>query len=131
MVKNIDGSLLTGSLNRKLIKVRPFSSAKTSDMSDYIKPTKKDFNPDIYVLHVRTNDLTLSDTPEKIAKHIFDKGNSIKTASNTLTLFTVVPRGDMNKEKAEKAIQIINNAHVQRNIPVINHTSINSKRHLN
>ena len=100
-------------------------------MSDYIKPTKKDFNPDIYVLHVRTNDLTLSDTPEKIAKHIFDKGNSIKTASNTLTVFTVVPRGDMNKEKADKAIQIINNVHVQRNIPVINHTSINSKRHLN
>ena len=48
MVKNVDGYLLTGSLNSKpIVKVRPFSSSKTSDMSNYIKPTKKDFNPDI------------------------------------------------------------------------------------
>ena len=33
---------------------------------------KEDFNPDIYVLHVAANDLTLSDTPEQIAGHIFD-----------------------------------------------------------
>ena len=104
MVKNIDGSLLTGSLNRKLIKVRPFSSAKTSDMSDYIKPTKKDFNPDIYVLHVRTNDLTLSDTPEQIVEHIFDIVISLKTGSNTVIIFNIVPRGDKKKEEAEKAI---------------------------
>ena len=33
---------------------------------------KEDFNPDIYVLHVGANDLTLSDTPEQIAGPIFD-----------------------------------------------------------
>ena len=42
----------------------------------------------------------------------------------------MVPRGDKKKEKAEKAIQIINNASVQCNIPVINNANIDSKRHL-
>ena len=72
MVKNVDGYLLTRYLNRNfIVKVRPFSLAKTSDISDYIKPTKKDFNPDIYVLQVGTNDLILSDAPEQIVEYIF------------------------------------------------------------
>ena len=42
MIKDTDGYLFTGFVKPKLIvKVRPFSSAKTPDMSDYIKPTKK------------------------------------------------------------------------------------------
>ena len=37
MVKDIGGYLLTGSFKRKfVVKVRPFSSAKTVDMQDYI-----------------------------------------------------------------------------------------------
>ena len=45
MVKDVDDYLLTGSINR-------ISSAKTIDMEDYTKPTKRDFNPDLYILHV-------------------------------------------------------------------------------
>ena len=37
IVKDIGGYLLTGSIKRKsVVKVRPFSSAKTVDMQDYI-----------------------------------------------------------------------------------------------
>ena len=58
MVKDVDGYLLTGSINREfIVKLRLFSSAKTIDMEDYTKPTKRDFNPDLYILHVGTNDL--------------------------------------------------------------------------
>ena len=85
----------------------------------------------IFVLHIGTNDLTLSDIPEQIAEHIFDKVSSLKTDSNSAIVSNIVPRGDKNKEKAETAIQITNNAYVQRNISVIYHICINSKRHLN
>ena len=85
-----------------------------------------DINPDIYVLHVGTNDITLSDKPEQIAEHIFDIVNSLKTCSNA----DIVSRDNKNKEKMDKAIQIIN-VYDQRNISVIKHTSLNSKRHLN
>ena len=41
MVKDVDGYLLIGSINRKFIaEVRPFSSAKTVDMEDFTKSTK-------------------------------------------------------------------------------------------
>ena len=49
-----------------IVKVRPFSSARTIDMEEYTKPTKRDFNPDLYMLHVGTNDLSLNDMPELI-----------------------------------------------------------------
>ena len=104
-----------------------FSSDKASDMSDCIKATKKDFNPDIYVLHVGTNELTLSNTTEQIVKLISDIGNSLNTDNKTVIVSNIVPRGNKNKEKSEKAIQIINNACVQSNILVMNQTNIDSK----
>ena len=58
MVKGVGGHLLTGSINRTfVVKARLFSSAKTIDMEDYTASTKRDFNPDLYILHVGTNDL--------------------------------------------------------------------------
>ena len=64
MVKDVDGYLLTGSIKRKfIVKVRPFSSAKTIGIEDYRKPTKRDSNTDLYILHVGTNDLSLDDRP--------------------------------------------------------------------
>ena len=69
MVKDINCYLLTGSIKRKfIVKVRAFSSATTVDMQNYIKPTKQDFDPSLYMLHVGTNDISLEDTPEAISK---------------------------------------------------------------
>ena len=68
MLKDMDGYLLTGSLDKKfIVKVIPFSSAKTEDMHDYLKPTKRDFNPNIFILHVGTNNLSTNDSPEMVA----------------------------------------------------------------
>ena len=48
-------------------------------MEDYTKPTKRDFNPDLYILHVGTNDLSLDDTPEVISSRIIDTAKSLMT----------------------------------------------------
>ena len=85
MIKDVDGCLLTGSLNRKyIVKVRPFLSTKTSDMECYITPTKRNFDPSNYILHVGTNDLTLDDTPEELTEYIVNIATSLKTENNTL-----------------------------------------------
>ena len=43
-IKKINGYLLTKSINQKfLVKVRPFTTAKTIDMYDYLKRTLRDF----------------------------------------------------------------------------------------
>ena len=49
MLKDVDGYLL---------------------MHDYLKPIKRDFNPNIFILHVGTNNLSTNDSPEMIADKI-------------------------------------------------------------
>ena len=97
MVKKIDEYLPTSSLNQKyIVKVRPFLSAETIDMLDYIKPTQRDFNPDVYLLHVGTNDLTSNKSPEQISLDISNLANSLKLDNNTVVVSSIVPRNDEN-----------------------------------
>ena len=89
------------------MKVRPFSSAKTKDMEYYITPTKRHFDPGIYILHVGTNDLTLDDKPEEITEHIVNIATSLKTENNTIMILNIVTRGDSKKEKAEAVNKLL------------------------
>ena len=58
MIKKVDGYLLTSSLkDQNLMKARPFSTAKTIEMYDYIISTQRDLKPETSVLQVGTNDL--------------------------------------------------------------------------
>ena len=103
MLKDVDGYLLTGSLDKKcIVKVRSFSSAKTEDMHDCLKPTKRDFNRNIFILHVGTNNLSTNDSPEMIADKIVETSESIKKEDRNVVLSAIVPRGDKLNEKAEK-----------------------------
>ena len=95
MVKDVDGYLWTGSIKRKfIVKVRPFSSARTVDMQVYIKPTKRDFVPSLYLLHVGTNDLLLEDTPKAISKRIIATPESLKEEHDEVAISDIVARGD-------------------------------------
>ena len=59
MIKKVDGYLLTISIKHKcLVKVIPFLAAKAVHIFDYVKPIQRDFDPDAYILHIGTNDLT-------------------------------------------------------------------------
>ena len=99
MVKKIDGYLLTSSINhRSIVKVRPILSAKTIDMVDYIKPTQRDFNPDVYLLHVGANDLSSNKFPEQISLDILNLASSLKLDNNTVIVSSILPRDDENKK---------------------------------
>ena len=65
MIKKVDEYLLTNSIKHKyVVKVRPLLAAKTVDMFDYVKPIQRDFDPDAYVLHIGTDDLTADKKPD-------------------------------------------------------------------
>ena len=99
MVKKINGDLLTSSINHKyIVKVGPFLSAKTIDMLDYIKPTQRDFNSDVYLIYVGTNDLSSNKSPEQISRDISNLYNSLKLDNNTAIVSSIVPRDDENKK---------------------------------
>ena len=132
MLKDVDGYLLAGPLNKKnIVKVRPFSSAKTEDMHDYLKPTKRDFDPNIYILHVGTNNLSINDSPEMTVDKIVETAESLKTEDNNVILSAIVPRGDKLNEKAEEVNNLLEKACYQKQIGLIKHCNINTKRHLN
>ena len=79
------------------MKVRPFLSAKF-DVLDYIKPTQRDFNRDVYLLHVGTNDLSSDNLPEQISLDILKLANSLKLDNNTVIVSSIVPRDEGNKK---------------------------------
>ena len=130
MVKKIDGYLLTRSVNYKyIVKVRPFLSAKTIDMLDYIKPTQRDFNPDVYLLYVGTNDLSSNKSPEQISLDILNLANSLKLDNNTVIVSSIVPRDD--EKKADEFNIILEELCNANDVGMISHRNINPKRHLN
>ena len=132
MIKNVGEYLLTSSLNRKyIVKVRPFSSTKTSDMEYYVTPKNRDFHSDIYILHVGTNDLTLDDKPEQFTKHIVNIAKSLKTENSAVVILHIVTRGDSKKENAEAVNKLLVDICEQKEILLVDHGNINTKKHLN
>ena len=79
MIKKADGYLLTTSIKHKNIaNVRPFLAAKAVDMFYYAKPVQKDFDPDAYILHIGTNDLTTDKNQTKSAQKYRDLSRFLK-----------------------------------------------------
>ena len=124
MIKKVHGYLLTNSIKHKyLVKVRPFLAAKAVDMFDYVKPIQRDFDPDAYILHIGTNDLTTEKKPDEICTEISRFVKLLKLNKNKIFISTIVPRGNAcnTKEFCE------NNG-----IDLISHDNINKgKLHLN
>ena len=74
------GYLLTNCINHKfLVKVGPFTAAKTSDMYDHLQSTLRDFDPDLFIVHVGTNDAPLNKTNNEVAEDNGKLAESIKT----------------------------------------------------
>ena len=76
-------------------------------MQDYLKPTKKDFDPTIFIFHVvqiifmSTNDYS----PEMIVDKIIETTELLKTEDNKVVLSAIIPSGDKLNQKVEKVIR--------------------------
>ena len=55
----------------------------------------------------------------------------MKTENNTTVISNIVPRGDSKKEKAEAVNKLLVDICEQKEIPLIHHGNISTKRHLN
>ena len=103
MVKKLNGYLLTREIRHKhLVKVRSFSGAKISCMTDHVKPTLRDINPDHIVLHADTNDLRTENTASQIVKAAKDLATSLKNDGNTVTVSGIVAKLDELSNKANE-----------------------------
>ena len=132
MIKKVDGYLLTNSIKHKyLVKVRPFLAAKTVHMFDYVKPIQRDFDPDAYILHIGTNDLTTDKKPDEICSEISRLVKVLKINKNKIVISAIVPRGDACNTKVEKVNSLLKEFCENNGIDLILHVNIIVKRHLN
>ena len=100
-------------------------------MKDYIKPTKRDFDPDLYIFHAGTNDLSLDKPDAEIATDIINVAESLKSTHSNVAISAIVPRADDFKEKAAKVNKGLISKCQEKDIPLISHDNIIPKRHLN
>ena len=126
--KKIDGFLLTSSINHKhIIKMRLFVTAKTDGMYDHIKPTQINFQPNVYILHVGTNDLPTDMAPEELSEKNITFSNHLKSEDNEFVVSGIVPRGDSCKEKAEAVNKVLKGTYTKENMHFICHSNVNVK----
>ena len=128
MIKKVDGYLLTSSLKHKyLVKTWSFSTAKTTDMYDYIKPTQRDFKPEIFILHVGTNDPPLNKLLKEISENIVTLAESMKTENNKIVVSSILCHVDSFREKVGKVNAHLEERCAEKDIGIITHSNINPK----
>ena len=133
MVKKVNGFYLPKNIKHKyLVKVRPFSSAKTSSMHDHAKPTIREINPEHIILRVGTNDLKPEKTNNQTANSVIELMNSLKNETISIHVSLIVPRNDNLNNKVNEVNNHLTNMCQQRNIKVISYTNtIDPAKHLN
>ena len=112
--------------------MRSFSGSKISCMTDHVKPTLQDINPDHIILSEGTNDLRLENTASQIAKATIDLATSLKNDDNTVTVSGIVLRLDDLNNKANEVNCPLVLMCKERNISFLsNDESIDPSKHLN
>ena len=66
-------------MNHKYIaKLRLFVTAKTDNMHNHMKPTQRNFQLNVYISHVGTNDLPTGMIPEEIPEKVITFSKHLK-----------------------------------------------------
>ena len=110
--------------------VKHFSGAKTKDMQFHVIPTVEQKRDNI-ILHTRTNDLKIIDTPEEITMAILNLAMTCKTDTNSVFISGIVPRSDRLNEKASKDNRILKHECNVRNTCFIDNKQISPRFHYN
>ena len=103
VVKDVKGWLLS---RHKYVKVYSFSDADTTDMNDFIKPLLKR-QPDEVILHIGTNNLPSTLSPEQIVDEILKLGLIITSYGIKCTISTIIRHDDGFWQKACEVNQLL------------------------
>ena len=112
------------------VVVRSFSGAKVKQMKHYVKPAVEE-NPNLYILHVGTNDLRESKSAEKIADEIVDLAVTLKNEKNEVTVSGICPREDNLNDKARNVNENLAWRCHRQKLGFIEHEQLDAKKHTN
>ena len=71
-------------------------------MYNHLKHTLRDFNPDVFITHVGTNDIPLNKTNIEVPEDIVKLAKTTKTNSENIVISNIVPRKDNYETKVEE-----------------------------
>ena len=74
----------------------------------YLKPTQRDFKPEIFVFHVGTNDLSLKQSLKGNSEYTVTLMESMKRENKKIPISSIVCQVDSFKEKVDEV-----NAHLE------------------
>ena len=130
MTKNIDKYKIKNKLrNNENIYIKSFPGANISDMHDYCRPSKK-HSPDVFILHVGTNDLRDIKTPDEIANDIIKLAGDLKSDVNEVIISGIITRSDKLNTKGENVNLLLSSKCSDNGIGFIDNSDINTS-HLN
>ena len=82
-------------------------------------------------MHVGTNDLKSTKSPETIAENISILASSIKSKNNSVCVSAICPRNDSFNEKAGAVNKILRVVCKDNNLNFIEHKNIQIDQHIN
>ena len=112
--------------------VKSFSGATTQCMVDYMKPSIRT-QPDHFILHVGTNDLTSNTPSDEIARNIINLASEMKSEKSDVSISTIITRAD-KPELNKKGVEVNNHLKEmckEKNIFIIDNSKRIKPNHLN
>ena len=126
IIQNLQGYKLGKETNQRVV-VKSFSGATTQDMKSYIQPTIANA-PDRICLHIGTNDLTKSKTPNDVANSIVDLAKTIQsTCGAQVVLSELTTRKDAHKESVKFVNKFLIKYSKQHHWTLVRHSNITGK----
>ena len=111
------------------IYVKCFRGAVTEEFYDYVRPSQK-YSPELYVMHIGSNDLRSSKTPDQISEEVITFAKSIKTDTNDVVISSITARNDHLHDKGVDVNKLLKTKCDQNNFAFVNNSNI-KKKHLN
>ena len=95
------------------------------------KTPQRDFKPELFILHVGTNDLPLNKSPKKISEDIVTMVESMKTENNKIIASSIDCHAERFREKVGKVNAQLEEKYAEKGTAIISDGNIIPKKHLN
>ena len=92
--------------------VKLFPGSKLDCMPHYAIPTVKS-NPDCIIIHCGTNNLKMDESPEAITEKTIEVAKTVKSTTNEVVIWSIIPRRDKLADKGSKVNGIVSKISVK------------------
>ena len=97
------GFIVGDSINHKYIaKLKLSVTTKTENVHNHMKPMQRNFQVNVYISHVGTNDLPTDMIPEEISEKVIAFSKHLKSKNNEVVVLDMILRGDPAKRKQKQ-----------------------------